>query len=270
MLRFVEHTDADARDLVGMADVMVTDVPEVIDYAKGRSERTAAGLPWNSTYVLVSTTRVLALANDQPPGELTPVVTNALAANAVDGDARGAWDEQWWDDVGECLEDRATPQAPRIGHEEQRRIAFDRDDPVARSLAERIAALAAVDVATSDDAREFAGAVPGLTAGQTRVTVDGLDRSAFRLSLRRGDAFAYVVRLPRLPLTACYESAELLARAPWLAYGGALRDVLLPLVETRAHVIANAKHAGAIVDGWGNVRVVPSDDAVTSQFSQRR
>jgi hypothetical protein len=103
------------------------------------------------------------------------------------------------------------------------RIVYDRDDEVARGLAERLVALAG----------------PG-----ERLRATGLDRIGLTAALREGSERAYVVPLPRQPLQPCRELRDVPA-------GARVR----PLIDTRAHAIVRRGAPPLSVDWDGTIRV---------------
>jgi hypothetical protein len=86
------------------------------------------------------------------------------------------------------------------------------------------------------------------------IVAEGLSSRELASSLRMGNNFAYVLSLPRRAADPCFEARKLVRRAPWLVTAGeAIADVLIPLVDTRMHLIANANRVGAAVDWYGDV-----------------
>ena len=264
VVRFVETSTSDARDLLtGTVDVMITGDPAVIEYASHQPHLDTVALPWNKTYVLLSTSRVRELLWGGTTGNVSPELTDGLARDAVRIDARGSRSPFWWEALENCGEvsDAVSklPPFPRGAYSSggSRRILFDLHDPIARDLAERIVALAATDTAISREAMAITSAVPDLAGGSTRVIAEGVPTHEFRSSLRDGDDFAYVVAVLREPPDRCDEAARLLNRAQWLAALGAdFSKAPVPLVDTRQHVIAKREKTGLISDWYGNLLIV--------------
>lgn len=260
VIRFVENPGGDARDwLEGDIDLMVASDPAVIGYASGRARLTTVPLPWDMTYVLLSTSRVAALEGGVRPGKIDGSLSDALARDAVRGDARGHRPPSWWDTHGDC--DGVSDEVRTGGPSGTRRLLFDEDDPVARDLAERILALASRDPAISWEAAAIAAAIPGLSGeGPSRVA-DGVPDGELERSLRHGDDFAYIIGVPCRPADPCFEVSELVRRAPWLAPPDVeLADALVPLVDTRRYAIAMRDRFGLTVDWYGTVSIVPAAD----------
>jgi hypothetical protein len=201
--RFVARRPAggDPRDALDAgADILRTGDPAVLDYARRRSEFTIHPLPWSRTYVLVVP------PEGEVPDDLIPADSAAfrvgLARDAVRAEARGAEPPFWWDDIRPCPALDAPP-APRepLGTD---LVAYAREDPIARALAERVVALA-------DDRTRATSALPA-------------DRMA--QALHAGLAWAYVVAVPRTALVPCRELAR------WPA-----GSAVIPLIDTRASAI---------------------------------
>jgi hypothetical protein len=266
VIEFVETSGHDARDLLeSVADMMVTSDAAVIEYAVGRSGFVTVALPWTETYMLLSTTRVRELQQGGRPGQIPAELSDALARDAVRGDARGYRSPSWWNDLYGCddlLADGVASSAIPRGASTQagpRRIVYDTSDPIARDLAERIVALASSGTGVSAEAAAVAAAVPGLVGGGDRPVAEGLAARDLSQSLWAGDDFAYVVSVARMPPEPCYGARRLLNRAPWLVGGGVdLSQALIPLVDTRLHVIAREGLFGLIIDAHGNLLVVTS------------
>ena len=261
VIRFVPARVRDARDLIGaVVDALVTADPEVVEYAEGRGELSAVALPWDRTYVLLATSRAAALRDGEDPASLSTRMREGLAADAVRSDARGCETPFWWQEVADC-ENLSAPGAspanfPRDTDTSQpRRVLYDAGDPVARDLAERMVALLSERAGASSAAAEMAAAVAAAPGGAPQAYVaQGVVEHELAFSARWGSDFAYVFPLPRRAADPCFEARKLLTRIPWLATAGkALPKVLIPLVDTRSHLIADAETVGAAVDWYANI-----------------
>jgi hypothetical protein len=258
VVRFVEASVRDARDLLdGRVDVMITADHAVIEYARSRPHLSTAALPWDRTYVLLSTSRTVVLQSGETPGDISQELCDGLAEDAVRNDARGHVPPFWWQALDDCA-NLAVPYTSMVelpmgaSSATMRRILFDRDDPAARDIAERIVALAAARSGSS--ARELEAAIPGLIGGAAEIVAEGVSEESLALSLRAGGDFAYVFAVPARPVDPCAEARGLFRTIPWLtSLGSAFTDALIPLVETRRHAIANTEHIGVMVDWFGNV-----------------
>ncbi|NIR42655.1 MAG: hypothetical protein GWN99_02085 [Gemmatimonadetes bacterium] len=259
-------TPTDARDLLdGGADVMVTGDPDILDYVDRRPELTSMPLPWSRTYVLLAPTRVRRLRSGDsagaaaigPPG-LSDGIRSSLARDAVRGDARGHQGPAWWEIGGRCADERARLRAlpPAIATAAYRlggpwRVVHPQGDEAARGLAERILALA-----TGPEPEPLAAAVPRADELDGPLVVAALEPDEFDEALESGSEFLYVVALPHRTLDPCRHLALLSERVPWLAVGWLdPAATMVPLVDTRSHVIARDGTVSLRVDWDGVVRV---------------
>jgi len=258
-------TSFDSRDMLeGSADVMITRDPDVIDYASSRQHLETVPLPWQRTYVLLSTTRVLEIRlGDSPPG-LDREFRDNLARDAVPGLARGHETTNWWKKIGWCaamaegagLEESSAPYAHLPNTDAARRIVFDEDDPVARGIAERIVGLTAAGPGSSSGETSLAAAVPGLAEGPVGLSSMGLTREELEISLEEGDDFAYIIWLPLHPSDPCTGILQLINRANWLSQlGERFAAAMLPLVDTRNYAIVHKGTAGLSIDWYGNIYI---------------
>lgn len=263
VIRFVETSMHDARDLLeGAVDVMVTADPAVIEYAASRPQLATIALPWDRTYVLLSTSRVKELQRGSSLGTISPDFVDRLARDAVRGDARGYRPPSWWEDRHRCGDlSAAVPWFPPVpggarSSSGMRRILYDSNDPVARDLAGRIVALAETDPTASTEAAVIIAAIPGLMGDNSGLIADGVTRSELDLSLRDGDDFAYVIQVPRLPPDPCHAAYALINRARWLStFDVDFSEAFISLVDTRQHVIVNGGKVGLRIDWYGNILI---------------
>ena len=261
VIRFVETTAYDIRDLIGdRIDLIVTQDPAVIDYAAGRPQFETTALPWNRMYLLLSASRVAALNRGERVGGISTELQAGLARDAVRSDARAAQPPAWWERQSGCdqlaVESAYLPPDPpgASGSSGRRRILYESDDPVAKDLAERIAALASADPNVSPDASNLSGAVPGLIKDPAGLAAEGLSPEELGGSLKSGGDFAYIVSISRQPCDPCFELKRLLSRAPWLApLEQSLSSALIPLVDSRLHVIRSAGKVELLINGSGNI-----------------
>jgi hypothetical protein len=203
VFRAVDPRDA----LDGGADALITDDPGAIAYAGERTDLKSIPLPWDRTYTLVRERR----GGPAPDGA-------ALAHDAVRVEARAGGLPDWWGEAARC--DKA-PSSQESGAPPDAPIAYRRDDPVARGLAERIVAI------TSDRDRAV-----------------GFGAAEFAALLRAGGASGVVLALPRTALDPCLALRRLRALA-------GTADVL-PLVDVRRRLIVRGATSGVYVD-WDGV-----------------
>jgi hypothetical protein len=203
------------RDLLdGGVDALLTDDPALIDYAATRPRALAA----------------LALPWSRTYGVLAVVglpVTDTAGfrdrmADAVSGAARGAGLPEWWREAARCPGSNNPPSASRAIISD--RIVYRAGDQHAQEVAERLVALAA------------------------RLRAVGLDEAGFDQAVASGNDFAYVVATPsRVAGDPCRGLTRLRLEPGHLAR-------LLPLVETRWHLIVRRGRFGVSVDTEGTPR----------------
>ena len=214
----VQSTDGrDVRDLVDRApDVLVTDDPNVLDYASKRPGTTVAPLPWDRVYVL------LMAPEGRPPRELitsdSTTFREQLARDAVRSEARPAKPPYWWSDLRGCSDSSARGPV-ETGATSQVTIGYLASDVAARSLAERIVAL-----------------------GDSSWFARGLAAHDLESALQGGAMDAYILSLPIRSLVPCRD-------AMWPA--GA---TLVPLIETRRTAVLRKDGPALVVGGDGSFR----------------
>lgn len=262
VIRFLAVSAPDARDLLeGGIDLLITADPAVIEYASGQPQLDAVPLPHDRTYILCAPSRLAERESGGRPGTISRALSNGLARDAVRGDARGSEPPYWWDALGHCGDvSSAVPWRPRTPGGTQprgdRRILFDKADPVARDLADRIVALAAAGSDASAEAAALVSALPGPIGDDTALRAEGVTERELGESLQDGNDFAYVVSVPRRPADPCDAARTLMKRARWLSsFEGDLSVALVPLVDTRPHAIIRKGTTGVLVDWYGDVLV---------------
>src|SRR6185437_15957227 len=121
-----------------------------------------------------------------------------LAAGAVREDARASDGRHWWSDAPlSCISDAVSPLDRSAGSVASGdRIAYREGDTVARELAERLVALAAVHSPT------LAALAPSL-AGRNRLRAAAVARDAFAHAMETGQDAGYVLPFPVRAPAAC-------------------------------------------------------------------
>ena len=212
-------TPGDPRDALDAgADLLPTDDPELLEYARARSDLVVHSLPWSRTYVLVIPQGQRGF-EDLVPAD-TSGFRSGLARDAVRVEARSAEGPFWWTEAGPCpdAESTATPSARGL-----RLTAQAWNDPVGRALAERLVAL----------------------SGKPMQVVGGLHPRAPVPAIRSESGLAFVVPVPHRALVPCREVAA------WPA--GAM---VVPLIDTRRSVIARRGLPPITVEFDGRLRAV--------------
>lgn len=289
-VRFYLAAGRDPRDLVESGtDLMIAGDRDVIEYARTRPGLEAVPLPWDRAYVLLSTTRVKALRWGGSPASLSKETRDDLAATAVRAEARGCAEPFWWEDIRGCPTlVRRTGWRPEFSHaaynlDGEQRILYDASDDVARDLAERMVALSAAGPGTSEEAerirrilpgsendrpermpggpgegerREEAGGGADALIAPYRLSAAGVSREELEESMRAGKDFAYIVSLPRSPADPCSEALSLIERAAWLGdLGDRFHEAIVPLVDTRRHVVYRPGGFGLEIDRFGRLTI---------------
>jgi hypothetical protein len=190
-----------ARDLVDAGvDLLLTDDPALATYAATRGDVVPVPTGWIRTWVLATGRGAIGV-------DSSVSFRTELARDVVRADARAAERPYWWADTTGC-------NAPKVlgapAPAATARVAYPRDEPVARALAERVVAV----------------------IGGQAIAV-GLAPNAFASDLKSGGAVAYVFPLPRQSHDRCRDMQRLLASASWLGASGAV----LPLIDTRLRAV---------------------------------
>ncbi len=231
VLRFVELPERgdprdalDGRGSTPRADVLLTDDPAVLDYARRQSEFTVTALAWQTTYVL--------LVPGAAPVTVPSDDREALAREAVPIDARGAPSPHWWTADARC---RNPPGSGRRDNY----VAFSRSDPVARALAERLVAMAA----TSDRPPWLGTLLPASSGGPRRVLA--LGPGDLEDALRQGRHAAFVLAYPRAAPLDCRDLEPRPAQAAEVG-----------LIDTRRHLVIRAGSPPVLLLANGGFRVM--------------
>jgi len=201
----------DARDLLDAGvDLLVTRDRALREYAATLKDRTVVALPWDRTYVFVTS---------EAGGTRFDGLEQAVRAEARRPPPEGGF---WWLDLRPCgMGGTASGSPPASAG--QRRILYARSDPTARELAGRLAALTrAVATARSND--ELSAAV---AAGK-----DG------------GGGGGYIVALPRMTADPCRAAQALLPQ--WTATITALVDTRPTAIVRRGVARWALDHDGTI------------------------
>lgn len=236
----------DPRNLLAAGvDVLVTDDPETLEYARLRLDLVYRPLPWSRRYLLL--TRAAGVA---PPDSFL----GELARDVVRAEARPA------PRVACLIGERSAPGLPssdRVpadsasrtrrssgGPSSRQRIGYDGNDPAARALAERIVALATAPAGSRD------------SRSATVLRMLGLDQVPSGVVAAPGSGplepaeIARVTSISRRPDTACrIEGDRVVSR------DGPDRTestyATIPLIETRRSLIVRTPLVRVAVDGAG-------------------
>ena len=221
-LKIVTAPASASRDaLDGGADLLVTDDPATLEYARTLAGYTDLPLDWSRTYVLLAPGRDKALAGD---------LRLETLQEAVRRDARPAeWSgngHYWFSDLSSC---GLLPVRDTLGAAgRRRRIVYNQSDRSAADVAARLVGLGAL--------------------GRGAVAA-GVPPAAFESSLRAGGDAAYVLELPRRVYDACRAAVGL---PSWGAAG-----TVEPLLDVRAHAIVRRGLPRMALDWDGTLRLAP-------------
>lgn len=226
----------DRRDLLDEGvDLMLTRDPAALEYAATLPQYTLVPLAWRQTRVF--------LTRGGPPSSLTQELREALAADAVRGEARGAREPFWWQTLPDC--DLTPPRQPSPLLSSTGRIVYDADDAAARDVAERLVGLAGASRAES--ALVLNALLPGRARGSIQRAV-GLTGEALAVARRRGNDAGYVAAFERRPLDPCGELQRAIENVEWLT-----PDAIAPLVDTRLQAILRRGRAHVRVEEAGGL-----------------
>ena len=220
-LRFIASA-GDPRDLLDRdPDLLLTRDPAALEYAATLTQFQAVPLDWNRVHVLVTPEPSSGSAALE---RMTDDARQALAGDAVRGEARAAVGSFWWEALHAC---EVAPPQPRPQAAVTPRIVYDASDRASRELAERLV---------------------GLTRRPDRAVA--LAGAPLAATLRRGRDAGYVFALDRRPLDPCRDIRMLIDRARWLDPA-----TIVPLVETRLRAIVRRGKSGLVVDGDGGLLI---------------
>ena len=246
--------ELEIRDLLDAGtDLAITSDPSTLGYAASRTDLQSLALPWDRTYVLLSPQHQAAADSNRV------TFAAALARDAVRAEARPAEGPFWWSGLTACATQR--PSTSFSSPTPRPRIVYRAGDRVAAAVANRLAALGEIGTAAGSQ-RTLASVLPEIRAAGRNVVAVGLEPAQLESALRSGSELAYVLDLPRQSLIPCRDFAVLTAAAPWLGPDAASR-VLVPLIDTRAHVIARRSRISIVIDGDGTLHLVSPPVAPT-------
>jgi hypothetical protein len=210
----------DPRDALDAgADIVPTDDPALLDYARARSDLVVHPLPWSRTYLLVVPHGQRGFEDLVPPD--SAAFRDGLARDAVRVEARAAEGPYWWADSRPCPEAEETAPASARG---LRLTAPAWGDPVGRAIAERLV---------------------GRARTPMRV-IGGQDPRAPIAAIQSEFGLAYVIPVPHEALVPCREIAAWPADA-----------TVVPLIDTRRSVVVRRGVPALTVDFDGRLR--PAD-----------
>jgi hypothetical protein len=227
----------DPRDVLDhRVDLLLTRDRAALTYAATLPVFQSLPLAWRRTHVLLSPGR----ASSSPL--LSDQARNALAVDAVRGEARGAQGPFWWQTPSDCTAPSLASQSVAT---RAPRIVYDAGDAAARDLAERIVGLSRT---SGPAATAFLDALLPVRPKPALQRATGLTGEELARTVRRGLDAGYVLSIESQPVDACGALSALVDRAPWLDPA-----TIVPLVDTRLHAIVRRGVAGLSMELDGGI-----------------
>jgi hypothetical protein len=219
-------------------DLLLTRDPVALEYAATLPQFQSVPLAWQRVHVLLTPGRARSVPS------LSEDARQALANDAVRGEARGARGPFWWEMLTDC---QIALSPPRNQSSPAPRIVYDAGDAAARDLAERLVGLAR---ASGPDATTFLDVLLPDRPRRRYERATGLTGEALALARRLGNDAGYIVALDSRPVDACRDLQTLMDGARWLD-----PQTIVPLVETRMHAIVRRGRSGVAAEWDGGVVV---------------
>lgn len=242
VIRFVDKRGTDPRSLMESpagVDLLVLEDRLAIAYGYTfHKDFRHTEVDATRAYVLVSVTRAQAIEQGDQLPTLPGGMVHAISNEAVHQELTRRFDIRWLS-TERCSVRRV---GWAVALQPSRRVIYDAADDTARDLAERVAALAAIQDSSSSEALAMHRAIPDM--GRAPIASVGVGRREFTVSLTKGSDFAYI--LPVLPHHAarCEMVDDLLNAAPWLGGIQSVTNKVLPLVEIKTIVFATRREHG--------------------------
>jgi hypothetical protein len=218
--------------------LLLTGDPATLDYAAALPHLQRVPLAWQRTHVFVAAGRSTA----SPP--LSEDVRQALANDAVRGEARGAQGPFWFD-TAQCHPWPIAGRVPRALRTP--RIVYDANDGTARDLAERLVAVAK---ASGPSSATFLDAI--LPDGPQRAIqrATGLTGEALANARYLGNDAGYLLSVASRSLDPCNDLYALVDTVPSLRPG-----TIVPLVDTRLQAVLRRGRSGLTTEFDGAVLI---------------
>ena len=229
----------DPRDLLDKGlDLLLTRDPAALEYAATLPHFQSVPLEWHRVHVLVTPGRL------RGSPSLPEEARQALAGDAVRGEARGAVGPFWWQMLQAC---DVAPSEPREQAAFTPRIVYDVRDAASRDLAERLVAFSRGSGAVANPILDVLLPDRQRRTYQQAVALTGEPLAATR---RRGRDAGYIISVDRRPLDPCRDIQVLMDGARWLD-----PETIVPLVETRLRAIVRRGRSGVTTDWDGGLLI---------------
>jgi hypothetical protein len=255
----------DPRDLLDQdVDLLITRDPSTLGYAATLPQFQSVPMAWQRTHVLLTPGR----SRSSP--SLSDDARQALAMDAIRGEARGARGPFWWEmwsacgaatSVGTSLgtsaatSDASSVASAPVSNQSSLapRIVYDASDDVARDLAERFVGLAR---ASGPAAAPFLDAILPDRPRRTYQRAAGLTSDALAAARRLGHDAGYVVAVDSRPVDPCRDLQALMDTAVWLDPA-----TIVPLVETRVRAVVRRGRTGITAEWDGGLLIAGANTA---------
>ena len=235
----------DPRDLLDEGvDLLLTRDPAALGYAATLPQFQSVPLAWQRIHVL------LAPGRSRASPALSEDARQALAHDAVRGEAQGARGPFWWQMLPDC---DVSPSPPRDQPPLTPRIVYDAGDAAARDLAERVVGIVR---ASGPAASPWLDALLPDRPRRTYQRATGLSGEALALARRRGSDAGYIMSLDGRPVDPCRDLQALMDGARWLD-----PETIVPLVETRLHAVVRRGRSGVTAEWDGGLVIAGANES---------
>ncbi len=242
-VRFIVAPGRDPRDLLDEGvDLLLVRDSRALAYAATQPQLVSTPLEWQRTHVLLIPGR----ARTSAP--LSAEAREALAHDAVRGEARGALGPFWWQSLpgSGCEAADSQPRSPAPST--TGRIVYDRSDSAARDLAERLVGLVR---ASGPGAAAILDAFVPDRPSRTYQIAAGLTGEALVVAQLAGTEAGFILGFDRRPLEACREIQAIVDNVGWVD-----PETIVPLVDTRLQVVVRRGRSGVTKEWDGGLLIV--------------
>jgi hypothetical protein len=241
----------DPRDLLDQdVDLLLTRDPSTLGYAATLPHLQSVPMAWQRIYVLLLPGR----AHSSPALSLSDDARQALATDAIRGEARGARGPFWWEMWSAC--GVASSSASSLVSNQPSlapRIVYDASDDAARDVAERFVGLAR---ASGPAATPFLDVILPDRPRRTYQRAAGLSGDALSTARRLGRDAGYIVAVDSRPVDPCRDLQALMDTALWLDPA-----TIVPLVETRTQAVVRRGRTGITAEWDGGLLIAGANVA---------
>jgi Bacterial extracellular solute-binding proteins, family 5 Middle len=239
----------DPRDLLDQdIDLLLTRDPAALGYAATLPQFQSVPMAWQQIHVLLTPGR----ARSSPA--LSDDARQALAVDAIRGEARGARGPFWWEMSSACGVASSVGSSPVSNQSTLApRIVYDATDDAARDLAERFVGLAR---ASGPMEAAFLDVILPDRPRRSSQRAAGLSGDALATARRLGRDAGYVVAVDSRSVDPCRDLQALMDSAPWLDPA-----TIVPLVDTRLQAVVRRGRTGITAEWDGGVSIAGAIDS---------